>query len=89
MCPLCFSHLDSQKMCFENCPVLRQNITMSGSYQQIFNTNVPIEIVQTLCMMDKFREEESKSMSQKEANSTRQPLSLMGASDNLPNYQNS
>ena len=62
---------------------------MSGSYQQIFNTNVPIEIVQTLCMMDKFREEESKSMSQKEANGTRQPLSLMGASDNLPNYQNS
>ena len=86
LCPLCSTHLDSQKMCFENCPVLRQKITVSGSYHQIFNTNVPREVVKTLCMIDKVREEE---LSQKEANSTRQQSSSMGASDNLSNYQNS
>ena len=89
LCPLCYTHLDSQKMCFENCPVLRQNITISGSYDQIFNTSVSTEVVQTLSMIDKFREENSKSMSQQEANSTRQLSSSMGASDNLSNYQNS
>ena len=89
LCPLCHTHLDSQKMCFENCPVLRQNIKLSGSYHQIFNTAVPSEIVQTLSLIDKFREENSKSLSQKEANSTRQLSSSMGASDNLSNYQNS
>ena len=84
LCPLCSTHLDSQKMCFENCPVLRQKITVSGSYHQIFNTNVPREVVKTLCMIDKVREEE---LSQKEANSTRQLSSSMGASDNLSNYE--
>ena len=57
LCPLCYTHLDSQKMCFENCPVLRQNIKLSGSYHQIFNTAVPCEVIQTLSLIDKFSEE--------------------------------
>ena len=89
LCPLCYTHLDSQKMCYENCPVLRQNIKISGSYNQIFDTSVSIEVVQTLSLIDRFRDENSKSLSQKEANSTRQLSGSMGASDNLFNYQNS
>ena len=29
LCPLCKTHLDGQKMCFENCPVVKKNITIS------------------------------------------------------------
>ena len=57
LCPLCYTHLDSQKMCYENCPVLRQNIKISGSYNQIFDTSVSIEVVQTLSRIDRLRDE--------------------------------
>ena len=33
LCPLCSTHLDSLKMCFENCPVLRQRIVSEGGQQ--------------------------------------------------------
>ena len=56
----------------QNCPVLRQNIKISGSYNQIFDTSVSIEVVQTLSMIDRFCDENSKLLSQKEANSTEQ-----------------
>ena len=89
LCPLCNTHLDNQKMCFENCQVLKKHITMSGSYNQIFNPSVPKDVVQTLMKMDKFREENHNIMSQNEANSTRKHNSLLGASGNYINYQNS
>ena len=78
-CPLCHTHLDNQKMSYENCPVLQKNISIPGKYNQIFNTLVPSEVVQTLTKIDEFCE---NFMSQNEANSTRQHNSWMGASDN-------
>ena len=32
MCPLCHTHLDNQKMSYENCPVLQKNISIPGKY---------------------------------------------------------
>ena len=89
LCPQCNTHLDSQKMCFENCQVLKKHITISGNYNQIFNPSVPNDVVQTLLKMDKFREESQNILSQNEANSTRKNSSLLGASGNYINYQNS
>ena len=87
LCPLCNAHLDNQKMCFENCQVLKKHIKISGSYCQIFNPSVPNDLVQTLMKMDKIREE--NHLSQNEANSTRKHASLLGASGSYFNYQNS
>ena len=89
LCPQCNTHLDSQKMCFENCQVLKKHITISGNYNQIFNPSVPNDVVQTLMKMDKFREESYNNLSQNEANSTSKQTSLLGASGNYINYQNS
>ena len=75
-------------MCFENCSVLRKNIEISGDYNQVFNKSVPSELVETLVKIDKYREEHI-SLSQNEANSTRQQNSSMGASDSHVDYQNS
>ena len=85
LCPLCNTHLDNQKMCFKNCPVLKKHILITGSYEQIFDTFVSRETVQILMKIDKFREE--NILSRNEANSTRKHIGLMGASDNV-NYQN-
>ena len=56
-CPMCHTHLDNQKMAFENCQVLRQNISINGSYTSIFSTSVNSEVVKSLQDIDKFREE--------------------------------
>ena len=85
LCPLYNTLLDNQKMCFENCPVLKKHILITGSYEQIFDTFVSRETVQILMKIDKFREE--NILSRNEANSTRKHIGLMGASDNV-NYQN-
>ena len=88
LCPLCKTHRDSQQMGFENCPVLRRNITISGRYKQIFETSVPSDVIQTLIKIEKLREEYLKTLSQDEANSTIQYDICMGASDNNTYYQN-
>ena len=75
-------------MGFENCLVLWKNVEISGNYNQIFNQYVPSELVETLVKIDKYREE-NISLSQNEANSTRQQNSSMGASDSHVDYQNS
>ena len=80
ICPLCHTHLDSQKMNYENCPILQKNIKIPGEYENIFNTYVPKYVVQALMDIEKFREE---FLSQIEANSTRQHTSWMGAPDNV------
>ena len=54
LCPLCKIHLDSQKMGFENCTVLRRNITISGRYNKIFETLVTGDIVQTLISIESY-----------------------------------
>ena len=90
LCPLCMTHLDSQKMAIENCPVVKKSISISGDYNQIFNTSlIPSDIVQTIVKLDKFREEYSTKMSHDEANSTRQHASWMGAPDNHADCQDS
>ena len=90
LCPLCNTHIDSQIMTVENCPVVRNNISISGNYVQIFNNClIPSDIVQTIMKLDKFREEYSTEMSHDEANSTRQHTSWMGAPDNHTDYQDS
>ena len=47
-------------MNFENCQVIRDNVQISGVYQDIFKTNIPSEIVSTLQEIDKFREQTLK-----------------------------
>ena len=60
-CPSCHTHLDNQKMAFENCQVLRQNIIITVSYKySILFTSVNIEVVKSLQYIDKFREEDLK-----------------------------
>ena len=56
-CPLCGLHLDNQAMAFNNCPVLKANITIKGKYEDLFKKNVSIELVKTLVNISKFREE--------------------------------
>ena len=80
ICPLCHTHPDSQKMSYENCPVLVKNIKIPGEYEDIFKTYIPKYVVQALMDIEKFRDE---FLSQIEANSTRQHASWMGASDNV------
>ena len=79
MCPLCHTHLDDQKIAFENCQVLKENIRISENYNLIFNTSVPSEVVKIIMKIEQLREQ---YLSLNEANSTRQPYSWMGASDN-------
>ena len=90
LCPLCYTHIDSQIMAVDNCPVVKKNISISGNYVQIFNNClIPSDIVQTIMKLDRFREEYSTKMSHDEANSTRQHTSWMGAPDNHTEYQDS
>ena len=85
LCPLCKTHLDGQRMCFDNCPVVKANIAIFGNYNDIFNTaSIPSDIVQTLVRIEKLREE-YENKSQNEANST----SCLSASDNRAYCQNS
>ena len=56
-CPLCKTHLDNQKMCFENCPVIKDNLHISGKYSQIFSVSVPSALANTLLEMDKSPED--------------------------------
>ena len=51
-CGLCKTHLENQKMCFENCPVLKGTIPI-----QIVCASVPSSQVNTLLNIDKFRKE--------------------------------
>ena len=55
-CPLCGLHLDNQKMAFENCPVIKANIQIVGSYSDIFSSCVNPELVKTLEKIEIFRE---------------------------------
>ena len=68
ICPLCHTHPDSQKMSYENCPVLVKNIKIPSEYEDIFKTYIPKYVVQALMDIEKFRDE---FLSQIEANSTR------------------
>ena len=54
-CPLCLAHLDSQAMCM-TCPTIRENVTIEGSYTQIFTNKITKELVKTVEAVDKYRD---------------------------------
>ena len=55
-CPLCLAHLDSQAMCM-TCPVIRENVTIEGTYSQIFTNKITKELVKTVEAVDRYRED--------------------------------
>ena len=62
VCPVCTKHLDNQKMGFENCITLRDNIEISGNYMDIFCDDVPQNLVVTLQKIEMFRDEYVKKI---------------------------
>ena len=56
VCPLCQSHVDSQKWSFQ-CRVIKTNIVIKGKYSDIFCENIPKETANTVAEIYKFREE--------------------------------
>ena len=56
ICPLCESHVDSQKWSF-HCKTIKENVTIIGNYSDIFSENVKMETAQTITRITKFREE--------------------------------
>ena len=57
VCPLCKTHLDSQLMAYENCPVIKRKLTICGNYLDIFKRCVSKETVKTLTDIDLIRED--------------------------------
>ena len=57
ICPLCSAHLDSQKMTFENCQVVKKNVTIYGSYSDIFKYDIPAKTTITSCNIENFEKE--------------------------------
>ena len=56
ICPLCESHVDSQKWSF-SCKTLKENVNIQGNYSDIFHENVKMETAQTISRITKFRED--------------------------------
>ena len=82
LCPLCSKHIDNQKMSFENCQVLKENIRISGNYDQIFNPSVPQELVNILVQIDKFREDNNELSQCLRPTAPHNRSVMLGASDN-------
>ena len=55
-CPLCQTHLDNQQMAF-NCPQIKPKLNSEGKYDGIFKTDVPVETIKNLRIIQKIREE--------------------------------
>ena len=60
VCPMCSLHLDSQVMAYNNCPVIKREVTISGNYNDIFKKTIPNEVVKTLYHIELVREENKK-----------------------------
>ena len=54
--PLCFMHVDSQKMAFQ-CPIIKDNVKMGGHYSEIFKDDIPMNLVKTITNIVKYREQ--------------------------------
>ena len=59
MCPLCFSHIDSQEESF-TCVTLNKLVEIRGKYSDIFANQVPEEVVKSLHSIYMFRKELSE-----------------------------
>ena len=57
MCPLCGLHLDRQAICFDNCPTLRDNVQIRGTYSDVHKQKIQVEVANSLVQIDKVREE--------------------------------
>ena len=55
-CPLCSTHSDNQQMAFI-CPQIKPNLYEAGKYEGIFRTDIPIETVKNLRIIERIREE--------------------------------
>ena len=47
LCPLCKKHIDTQKLAFK-CPVVLENINISGRYDEIFGENISKQLALNL-----------------------------------------
>ena len=64
VCPLCSLHVDSQEESF-HCTKLRLIMEVKGKYSEVFGSEFPQELVQTLVNIYHFRDEYRKMTSKK------------------------
>ena len=66
---------------------MKNNVRISGNYQQIFNSMVPTGIVKSLVQIDKFRDENYEILSHNARPTApdNTPI-ILGASDNDNDY---
>ena len=56
MCPLCFSHYDSQELSLE-CQEIKKEMTVVGTLKEIYTENIGSDIVNTLTKLTKIRKQ--------------------------------
>ena len=56
ICPLCFSHLDSQEESF-NCGALKNLLQIRGRYRDIYTNNFSQQLISTIYNIYKYRKE--------------------------------
>ena len=54
MCPLCRLHLDNQEMGFQ-CPEIVKELKISGSLEDIYKEDIPIETIRTIAKISDIR----------------------------------
>ena len=62
LCPLCGLHLDNQVMAFNNCPEIKANVVIKGTYEDIFKPSPPAEVIKSLENIDQFRHEKMETI---------------------------
>ena len=61
-CPMCFLHLDNQPMAFQ-CPEIKKTIKVCGKYEDIFDNDIPLDVVETISEIMKLRTEREEERS--------------------------
>ena len=56
ICPLCSAHVDSQENSLD-CPTLRREVRIKGSYSDIFSENIPEDLTKTIFDIYNYRKE--------------------------------
>ena len=54
-CPICFLHLDNRPMALQ-CPKIKNEVKVLGKYEEIFDEDIPMDIVNTVSEIMKLRE---------------------------------
>ena len=57
LCPLCKAHKDTQEDSFSNCDFLKNKVSITNKYEEIF-TKPSSELAKSLIMIMKIRETE-------------------------------